>query len=333
MRVLIIGGTRFVGYLLAWRMLAEGHEVTLVNRGTTPDPFDNRVERLICDRTSPAFEAMVSGREWDACVDFAGYQGEDAASAVRSFAGNLGHYVFISTGQVYLVRDRASWPAREADYDGPLIPYPDTPHDRKDWEYGVGKRNAEEVLVRAWHEQRFPSTRLRIPMVNGERDYYRRIESYLWRLLDGGPVLLPDGGNGPCRHVYGLEVVRAISSILGNERTFGEAYNVCQEEQPTLAELLTTLAELLGARPELVTVPGERLAEVGLRPIQISPFSDAWMSRLDPTRAAVELGFRHRPLAEYLPAIVAHFLASPPADRPANYVHRPLEQDLAASLG
>ena len=44
------------------------------------------------------------------------------------------------------------------------------------------------------HASGFPATRLRIPMVNGQRDYYRRIESYLWRLLDGSPILLPDGG-------------------------------------------------------------------------------------------------------------------------------------------
>lgn len=332
MRVLVIGGTRFVGYLLAWRLLAAGHQVTFLNRGTTPDPFGDRVQRLTCDRTTPAFAEAVRGRTWDACVDFAAYHGADAAGAIRALTGKLGHYVFISTGQVYLVRDETHWSARESDYDGPLMPCPDDPHDRRDWEYGIGKRDAEDVLMQEWQERQFPSTRLRIPMVNGERDHYRRIESYLWRLLDGGPILLPDGGTALCRHVYGHEVARAVIEILGNERTFGEAYNLCQDEQPTLAELVTTLAELLGAKPNLMPISSERLAEAGLRPIQISPFSDAWMSRLDPSRAVAELGFRHRPLAEYLPAIVAHFLASPPADRPANYAHRSLELQLAAEL-
>jgi nucleoside-diphosphate-sugar epimerase len=332
MQVLIIGGTQFVGYLLAWRLLAAGHRVTLLNRGTRPDPFGERVARLTCDRTTAEFDRAVGESTWDACVDLAGYRAEDTAGAVRALGGRVGHYVYISSGQVYLVREGASWPAKESDYAGPIMPYPDAAHDRADWEYGVGKREAEDVLARAWQEQQFPSTRLRIPMVNGERDYYRRIDSYLWRLLDGGPLLLPDGGQVLCRHVYGLEVVRAITGILGNERTFGEAYNLCQEEQPTLKELIGMLADLLGARACVMPISGERLAEAGLRPIQISPFSDAWMSRLDPSRAAAELGFRHRPLAEYLPAIVAHFLASLPPDRPVNYIHRPLELQLAAGL-
>ena len=60
---------------------------------------------------------------------------------------------------------------------------------------------AKDALAAAWDRARFPATRLRIPMVNGERDHFRRIESYLWRILDSGPVPLPDGDRRPLRHV------------------------------------------------------------------------------------------------------------------------------------
>lgn len=330
MRVLIIGGNRFVGSLLAWRLLARGDEVTLLNRGTLPDAFGDRVERVRCDRTSPDFQDALAGRSWDACVDFAAYTGADAVGAARALGGRVGHYIFISTGQVYLVRDQRRWPATEVDYDGPLMPRPSDPHELRDWEYGVFKRDGEDALSAAWSEHAFPATRIRIPMVNGERDHYRRIESYLWRLLDGGPILLPDGGANLCRHVYGMDVARTIAAILGNRATFGEAYNLSQEEQLTLAELLTRLAELLGAPARLVPVPEAALAEAGLRPIQISTFSDAWMSRLDPTKARRELDFVHTPLATYLQSVVAHFLARPPEDRPANYRNRETELRLAS---
>jgi nucleoside-diphosphate-sugar epimerase len=331
MHVLIIGGTRFVGSLLAWRLLARGDEVTLLNRGTLPDTFGTRVERIRCDRTTPDFQSQLAGGTWDACVDFAAYTGADAEGAVSALGDRVGHYVFISTGQVYLVRDERHWPAAESDYDGPLMPRPaDDPHDLRDWEYGVFKRDGEDVLTRAWREHQFPATRIRIPMVNGERDHYRRIESYLWRLLDGGPVLLPEGGANLCRHVYGMDVARTITGILGDRSTFGQAYNLSQEEQPTLAELLTRLAELLGAPARLVPVSNTQLAEVGLRPIEVSPFSDSWMSRLDPSKARQELGFAHTPLETYLQSVVAHFLARPPEDRPANYQNRPAELRMAS---
>src|SRR5215831_16131234 len=227
MRILLIGGTRFVGYQLAWRLLAADHQVTLLNRGHTPDPFGPRVERLIADRTTTDFERVLAGRSFEAVVDFAAYTGVDAQKSVAAFGnGRVGHYIAISSGQVYLVRQECPRPARELDYDGPLLPEPTTdPVDLEEWRYGIDKRAMEEVLAVAWEEHGFPATRLRLPMVNGERDHFRRLQSYLWRILDGGPLLLPDGGTNVTRHVYGGSVVHAITRLLGQEATFGQAYN------------------------------------------------------------------------------------------------------------
>jgi nucleoside-diphosphate-sugar epimerase len=329
MKVLIIGGTRFLGRQLAWRLLAGGHRVTLFNRGRISDPFGDRVERLVGDRTTGDLARQLGGREFDAVVDTAAYNGADARQAVDVLGGRVGHYVFISSGQTYLVRQTYPRPSRETDYDGPLMPRPADPRELSEWEYGIGKRDAEDALAEAWRSARFPATRLRLPMVNGPGDYYRRIESYLWRLLDGGPVLLPDGGDTPTRHVYSGSVVRTLTAILGDPRTFGQAYNMAQEETPTLREIVTLLAESLGAAPRLVALPRERIAEAGLDPVGISPFSGRWMSFLDPSRAREELGFRHEPLQSYLDAIVASFLASPPETRPDNYGRRHVEWDLA----
>lgn len=331
MHVLVIGGNRFVGLLLGWRLLAGGHRVTLVNRGTLPDPFGDRVERLVGDRRTD-LARLVAGRTFDAVVDLAAFTGDDGRQAEALFAGRTGHYVMVSTGQVYLVREGAPRPAAEADYDGPVMPRPADAHDLEDWLYGVGKRDCEDALAAA-AARGFPATRVRIPMVNGERDYYRRLERYLWRLLDGGPVLLPDGGSHRVRHVYGPEVARFLATILGNAATFGRAYNLAQAETPTLAELLGTVAGLLGAPARLVPVPGDRLAAAGLDRLQVSPFSGRWMSFLDPSRAAAELGFHHLPLEAYLGRIVATFLANPPADRPAGLERRELERKLADHVG
>ena len=333
MRILVIGGTRFVGYLLTWRLLARGHRVTILHRGTHPDPFGDRVERLRADRTGPSFVAALAGRDFDAAVDFAAYTGEDGRRAAEVLGGRVGHYVMISTGQVYLVRDSdraARGPAREEDYDGPVMPRPDSEPDLGEWEYGMGKRACEDALAEAWARDRFPATRVRIPMVNGERDYLRRMESYLWRLLDGGPLILPDGGRHRVRHVYAGEVARFLCEILGRRETFGRAYNVAQEETPTLSELAALLRALLGSRAEIVPVRSDRLRNAGLDPLRVSPFSGRWMSFLDPSRARQELGFVHEPLELYLGKIVASFLAHPPADRPEGYDARETERAAAA---
>lgn len=332
MEVLVVGGTRFVGYQLVWRLLAGGHRVTILNRGTRPDPFGDAVERLRADRTTAAFDAAVSGRRFDAVVDFAVYTARDAHGVVRALRDRTKHYVFISTGQVYLVRQDCPVPASESDFAGPLLPQPAMAVDLENWRYGVDKRAAEDVFAAAFADRAFPYTSLRLPMVNGERDHFRRLESYLWRLLDGGPVLLPDGGDRPTRHVYGGAVVRCIAGMLGNVATHGQAYNLAQDETVSLTTLVTTLAEVIGARPDFVTVPTHAVREAGLDPVEVSPFHDPWMSRLDPARARTDLGFTHDPLRTYLDRIATSLLANPPPDRPKGYTHRPEEIRLARSL-
>jgi nucleoside-diphosphate-sugar epimerase len=319
-----------VGYDLVWRLLAGGHEVTLLSRGSLPDPFGARVERLRADRTTDDFDRALAGRRFGAAVDFAGFVAADVERAVRVLEGRVGHYVFISTGQVYLVREPRPLPACETDYEGPLMPEPPPAHpDHADWAYGVGKRACEDVLAEAFARGGFPSTRLRIPMVNGERDHLRRLEGYLWRILDGGPVLVPDGGTHRVRHVYSRDVAATIASILGRPQTLGQAYNLCQEETPTLVEVLGTVARLLGAPPRLQPIARAAIEAAGLDPVRVSPFSGRWMSFLDPARARAELGFVATPLPTVLASIVASFLAHPPAAPPEAYGTRARELELA----
>jgi len=329
LKVLLIGGNRFLGHELALRLRAASHAVTLFNRGTLADALSDRVERLRGDRTSADFERVLGGRRFDAVVDFAAFDGDDGRRAAALFQGQVGHYVAISTGQVYLVRQGCPRPARETDYDGPLIDEPQTEYDRGQWTYGVKKRALEDELRAAWEQRRFPATRLRIPMVNGERDHFRRIERYLWRMLDGGPILLPGGGARVTRHVYSGAVVKAILGLLGREASFGRAYNLAQDETPSLRELLATLARLVGAPAPLVEIDAESVRKAGLDPLVLSPFGGEWMSFVDPSLAKAELGFRHEPLASYLDKIVTSFLAHPPADPPPGYEKRADELRLA----
>jgi nucleoside-diphosphate-sugar epimerase len=333
--VLLIGGNRFVGRYLAWRLLARGDRVTLLNRGRLADPFGDRVERLVGDRTGPELTRLLAGRRFDAVVDLAAYTGEDGRRAAELLRGRVGHYLMVSTGQVYLVREGCprpmGAPAREEVADGPAMARPADPYDAAEWDYGTGKRDCEEALAAAARDG-FPATPVRLPMVNGPLDYFRRIEGYLWRLVDGGPVILPDGGTHPARHVDGSEAARFLCGILGDERTFGRAFNLAQEETPTLAELVGRLRDLTGSRAELVPVPAERLRAAGLDPKAVSPFSDPWMSLLDPSRARDELGFRHAPLEATLGAVVSSFLAHTPGDRPKGYSGRDAERTVVASL-
>lgn len=328
MDVLVIGGNRFMGRTLVWRLLLGGHRVTVLNRGNLADPFGDRVERLRADRGCDAFDRALAGRGFDRVVDLAGFAADDLTRAVRVLGGRVGHYVFVSTGQVYLVREGCPRPSREDDYPGPVMAAPPTPADHDDWAYGIGKRGAEDVLASA--VAALPSTCLRIPMVNGEQDHKRRLEAYLWRMLDGGPLLVPEV-DAIARHVYAGAVVGAIVGLLAAPPPPGRAYNLAQAEQPTVRALIERLAARVGGRARIVELPATALEHAGLSVRAASPLSSRWMSLLDPARAVDELGFVHPSLDIYLDSIVASLLASWPQTPPPGYAQRAGELALAAA--
>jgi nucleoside-diphosphate-sugar epimerase len=311
--ILIIGGTRNLGHLLALELLQAGHRVTVFNRGQTPDQLPDDVRRLHGDRSDPAqlAQALV-GRSFDVVVDMTLYNGTDAQTITGLLEGRVGHYIFLSTGQVYLVRRDVQRPFAEADYDGPLTEAPDpNTRDHEEWTYGVEKRQAEDILAKAWESRRFPYTSLRLSIVNSERDHFHRIYGYLLRLQDGGPILIPTAPHLPLRHVYGGDVVSAIMVLINTGVGKGRAYNISQDETLALEDFLALLAGLAGYELRLASVNAQWLESRNLL-LDCSPFSDPWMSALDNRRSKEELGLQCRPLAVYLQRCQQHQCHAPP---------------------
>jgi nucleoside-diphosphate-sugar epimerase len=331
MKALVLGGTRNLGPQIVDALLSEGYGVAVLNRGQTPGELPAQVERLFADRTKPKELAATLGkREFDLIVDTTLYNGADAMSTLEVLLNRVGRYIFISTGQVYLVMEFAERPFVEDGYDGPLMARPPEAQsaDVKNWLYGVEKREAEEVLFMAHDNCGFPFTTLRLPMVNSERDHYDRIYGYLLRLWDGGPIVLPQD-NLALRHVYGQDVVRAILLAAKKPDAAGRAYNISQEETFSIEEFLVLLSQLAGATLRTVRVPRAELDKHGLLPA-CSPFSDAWMSELDNARSKSDLGMRYTPAREYLAKIVEHYKGQPRREA-EGYKRRAVELEIAGS--
>jgi nucleoside-diphosphate-sugar epimerase len=328
--ILVLGGTRNLGTFLVPRLLEAGHRVAVLNRGRTADTLPRSVERLRADRSDRVqLEAALGRRRFDAVIDLTLYTGADARLTLEVLDGRADHYVFISSGQVYLVRDGAvPRPFREIDYEGALMPEPTSgTYDVEEWRYGVDKRAVEDVLAAAGRERSFPYTTLRLPMVNGERDHFFRIYNYMLRLKDGGPILVPTSPRHPLRHVYSGDVVEAIATVVESGRGKGRAYNVSQDETVPLPRLLEMVAERLRVPVRIQDVPRETLVAQGLLP-DASPFSEVWMSELDNALGKSELGLRYTPLPVQLDRIVASYESAPPP-LPESYRRRAVETSLA----
>lgn len=329
MRVLLLGGTRNLGPGLVAEFGARGHRVAVCNRGLTRDDLPAGIERLRADRSDPAQLARaLAGRDFDVVVDTTLYTGPEAEGAVALLDGRVGHYVALSSGQVYLVRQGLRKPFVEEHYAGSVMPEP--PRDSRDWpdwKYGVDKRAAEDALAAAIAERGFPATVLRLPMIHGERDHYQRLHNYVARLADGGPILLPDGPHAPVRHVDAVDVVRGIADLVESGSGMGGAWNFGQDETVPIEECLATLARFVGRPLSILRLPRERLLAEELLPA-CSPFSGLWMSELDNRRGKAELGLVYTPFTATLERLARHYLPLPP---PAGYAQRPRELALAAA--
>ena len=328
MNILIIGGTRNLGHFMVEALLAGGHRVSILNRGLTRDDLPDSVERLRADRTEPAqLDRALKGRSFDAVIDNALYKKAEAEEAVRLLKGRTGHYIVLSSGQVYLVREGIERPFTEDQYEGRVMPPPKpNTYGYEEWLYGMDKRQVEDVLSEAHAREGFPATILRLPMVTSERDHFYRLYAYILRLSDGGPILAPSTPNFRVRHVYAGDVVRAVTKIVEGGLARGRAYNISQDESTTLEEYLELLGRIMGVKPTLVRVKRDLLEANGFLP-DSSPFSERWMSELDNLLGKRELGVTYTPLRTVLERIVAYYRENPPPT-PAGYRRRRAELKL-----
>jgi nucleoside-diphosphate-sugar epimerase len=302
-RVLLIGGTGFLGAHASRVLGAAGHDVWTLARGERPAPDPARTLRA--DRHDPEQLARaLEGRRFDFTVDFGAYDASDVERLLLVPYAALGRYVLISSGQVYLVTEAAHVPYREEDSAASLRPEPAPgTRDHAQWRYGVGKRRAEGAVLalRASHGMR--AIVLRLPIVHGEGDGTLRLWAYLERLRDGAPVALPDGGDDLTRYLYAGDLARALVRLLQSAPPPEAVYNLSGADTLPLRAFLERAATLAGVSPKFVSISRDEAAAAGFD-AAFSPLSGPWSSRPDPGRAMGDWGFTPSRLDEWLPGVV-----------------------------
>jgi nucleoside-diphosphate-sugar epimerase len=305
--VLVLGGTRFFGRTLVERLAARGDRVTVLSRGRLPPPAC--AEHLVADRSDPAaLAAALAGRSFDAVVDNVAMTADHVRAALDAVGDRAGHYVLTSTASVYgdVARGRV-WRERDVDVAELEEPPPDG-HP-----YTIGKRGAELVLWRGERSE-VPFTIVRPGYVVGPHDHLRRMQFFLWRLADGGPVLVPSASGDVFQLAWHADVAAAIARILADATTFERAYNLVGPELFTYPTLVRALASAAGTRTACIEVPRYALRR-GVLATQELPFGeDGSTWACDPGRLELELGVAPTPAAEWLKALASGPVPAPPDD-------------------
>ncbi|HYM39438.1 MAG TPA: NAD-dependent epimerase/dehydratase family protein [Thermoplasmata archaeon] len=255
MRVLVVGGTRFIGRHTVQTLLDRGHQVTLFHRGSTPSPFGDRAGEILGDRLDRTSVADALGDQaLDAVIDIAyAWDSRTGAKEIGYIADTLeGHarkYVYLSSVSVY--------------GDGPLPLREDSPRDPLLGAYSEDKIAAEDYLFDAHRQGRFDVSIIRPPYVYGPWNNIPR-EAWFWdRILAGRPVIVPDDGRTLFQWAAAKDVAWALAECLGNPAARGEAFNIAEAQPLTYAEFIDRLAHVAGTPVEKAFVPRKRIHELG----------------------------------------------------------------------
>ncbi|MEV7282765.1 NAD-dependent epimerase/dehydratase family protein [Streptomyces sp. NPDC093111] len=297
MDILIIGGNRYFGKRLITRLLAAGHRVTVLNRGSAAAP--EGTVQLVADRNDgTALEKALGGRYFDVVVDQVCYTPRQAEIARRVFAGRTGRYLMTSTVEVYGYEDSPVPVAEDALDLAAVTVDPDLPWEDPEFldaHYGEGKRQAEAVFAGG---TAFPWASVRVAHVlGGADDFTGRVEHYARRIRAGEPIAVPPA-NRPATYVYVEEIADFLAWAVGAE--FTGPVNAHSHGPLTTADICAAIESRVGGRTVFQEV------EVG----EVSPFSFARSYGMDNSRAEA-LGYRFSHSSEWLARAVSETVTAP----------------------
>lgn len=250
-RTLFIGGTGVISSACVARAVEQGHEVTVVNRGSSRlRPLPSGVEVLHADvRDAASVHAVLGERSFDVAAEFLAFTPEHIRTDFELFEGRVGQYVFISSASAYQTP-----PARL-----PVIE--STPLRNPFWQYSRDKIACEDLLVQAYRERGFPIT-----IVRPSHTYDRTMipTSGHWtdlaRMRRGAPVVVHGDGTSRWTITHNTDFAVAFVGLLGRPEAVGDSFHITSDEAPTWDQIYGYLAEALGVEADLVHVASETIA-------------------------------------------------------------------------
>ena len=289
MRILLLGGTAFVGRGIAADALESGHDVTLFGRGKTGTELFPEATRLIGDRDTGDYESLRTG-EWDAVVDISGYQSREVGQAMDALGDRVGRYVFISSHAVYPRTGVAPGSDESLGRRDQLRSAEVLDNDT----YGPCKVACEDDILARYGER---ATLVRPGKVTGPHDPSDTVLYWVRQGARGGRVVLPTSPEQPIQLTDARDLGRLVMRVIVDDR--GGAFNAVGPES-TISEVIALAAGIAGVSAELVQVPADVVPALPL----MMP-EEEWPSRQRNPAKARAAGMPVTPLRQTIADLLA----------------------------
>lgn len=298
-RILLIGGSRFSGKQLMYKLSQENHEITVINRGKVNLKYPANVHHIPLDRLeTDLLVSELRDQHFDWIFDFIAWKGPETQVLIDLFKNHIQRFIHISTGNYYHLEKPESYltqPIFEEDEIGPINSETDP--------YSKGKRMIENDLFNAFRANRFPMTILRPTYIYGPDNYFER-ETYFFRRKElNRPILIPSPGYGFIDFIYSEDLATLCLLAAKFSKAIGEAYNascgevICGEDLVRLVD---------SWNPEQQTSKTLYYSQEDLQAINwpknkpLYPFSSDRLMLFSPHKAIRDLGFHPRRLKDGL---------------------------------
>ncbi|NBO45979.1 MAG: NAD-dependent epimerase/dehydratase family protein [Actinobacteria bacterium] len=285
MRILFIGGTRFVGRAIAEHAMNLGHEVTLVHRGNNPVPG---AENIITDRES-GLDALA-GRQWDATVDVCAYRPHQVDAVADALGDRAGRYVFISTVSVY-----ASNIAADSDESAEVCDTTAVQNNADTVAIDAQTYGPLKVLAERQTLARFQAPLIIRPTyVIGPHDYTMRFPTWVQRIAEQSTVECPEPADAAMQYIDARDQAAFVLGLL--QQGSAGAFH-CAAPKTTFGEMLTTIKRALNSEAELVWSSAQQCENRESEFPLWAGGESAPMLQMNPA-AALSHGLRFRDLVE-----------------------------------
>lgn len=323
-RILILGGTGFLGPHVVEAALARGHTLTLFNRGKTHAELFPELEKLHGDRDGDL--RALAGRSWDAVVDTSGYTPRVVTASAELLAPSVGHYVFISTISAYA--DNATVGQDET---AALATMPDPTSEEPQF-YGALKALCEQAAERAMPGK---VTSIRPGLIVGPLDPSGRFTHWVTRTADGGEVLAPGDGSTFTQWVDARDLAAWIVTVI-EAGAVGVFNALGPERRATMREVVDTCNQVGGGGATITWVDNQFLEDQGVDgwtdlPMWLAPEGEYAGFGTRANARAIAAGLRFRALADTAADTLAWARALP-ADAPAKLRSSGLARDREAAV-
>lgn len=255
MKALFIGGTGTISTAISEKLLREGHELWLINRGSRNHVLPEGAHIIEADINEESYVAeKLEGQTFDVVADFIAFVPQQLERDYRLFQGKTRQFIYISSASAY---------------QKPLSDYrinEGTPLANPYWEYSRNKIAGEELLMKLYRENGFPVTIVRPSHTYSERGVPAGIHgkngSYqvLKRMLENKPVIIHGDGTSLWTMTMNRDFAKGFVGLMGNIHAIGEAVQITSDETVTWNQIYQTIADALGVEFKPYYVSSEFLA-------------------------------------------------------------------------